>query len=551
MINLFNWLPALVRQFTFYCSDSPDPPDPDPLIGESALMQAEIGLEALDFYKQQYQENKPRQAAIDDAVIKAVQSQQAIAESNKAQGDEYYNYLKTTYRPLEQSIVDDANAYNVPAERERRAIAAGATVEQEIAAQRAAGERNLRSMGIRPDSGAATTGGDWRDIVGAAAKAGAVNQARDQAEQYGRALKMDAASLGRGLPGNAATAYGISTNASNSAVGNAGAGAGNARADAAMMGQGFQTALAGWGGAGSTALGGYNAQMQSYQAQQQQQGDIWGAVGMVAGSVLGGPIGGAIGGAVLGQKKADGGKIVGPGTGTSDSVSAINVDDGSPVQVSNGEYVIPEDVVRALGTKYFDKLLEKYHTPVDQQQGMADGGKVRPKTYSDSEPPASWTKRNLPRRQDVADPQAIPAYTHDQMPNPGIPMDAPRTEHRKFTGFLRQDGVDYPTFRGEDGREWVGPPGGFSGDPVEMADGGPVLFSSLPVARRSMRPRLWQQRVIPHWEAAGIQTKYPRVYQRMLDRGYTVQQAPQPAPAPAQQPQQAIPPRSYGGGGRN
>lgn len=50
-----------------------------------------------------------------------------------------------------------------------------------------------------------------------------------------------------------------------------------------------------------------------------------------------------------------GGKIAGPGTGTSDSITA---------RVSDGEYIIPADVVRAKGTDFFDKLLESHHTKV-------------------------------------------------------------------------------------------------------------------------------------------------------------------------------------------
>lgn len=57
-----------------------------------------------------------------------------------------------------------------------------------------------------------------------------------------------------------------------------------------------------------------------------------------------------------------GGKIVGPGTGRSDSINGVNQSTGAPVKVSNGEYVIPADVVKTLGTKYFDTLVRKHHT---------------------------------------------------------------------------------------------------------------------------------------------------------------------------------------------
>lgn len=52
-----------------------------------------------------------------------------------------------------------------------------------------------------------------------------------------------------------------------------------------------------------------------------------------------------------------GGKVAGPGTGTSDSV---------PIRVSAGEYVIPAHVVRAKGTEFFDKMLASYETPPEK-----------------------------------------------------------------------------------------------------------------------------------------------------------------------------------------
>lgn len=50
----------------------------------------------------------------------------------------------------------------------------------------------------------------------------------------------------------------------------------------------------------------------------------------------------------------NGGKIAGPGTGTSDSI---------PAMLSDGEYVIPADVVRRYGTKFFDQMIASAHTP--------------------------------------------------------------------------------------------------------------------------------------------------------------------------------------------
>jgi len=57
---------------------------------------------------------------------------------------------------------------------------------------------------------------------------------------------------------------------------------------------------------------------------------------------------------------ARGGYLQGPGTGRSDSINTVNESTGNPVSVANGEYVIPEHVVRAKGREFFDNLLRRY-----------------------------------------------------------------------------------------------------------------------------------------------------------------------------------------------
>lgn len=57
---------------------------------------------------------------------------------------------------------------------------------------------------------------------------------------------------------------------------------------------------------------------------------------------------------------ADGGMLQGPGTGRSDSIGTVNESSGQPVKVANGEYIIPEHIVRAKGRDFFDKMLRQY-----------------------------------------------------------------------------------------------------------------------------------------------------------------------------------------------
>lgn len=74
----------------------------------------------------------------------------------------------------------------------------------------------------------------------------------------------------------------------------------------------------------------------------------------------------ANGGTVRGTKNRDGkgGKISGPGTGTSDSVTAVNRDTGDPILLSSGEYILPADTVRKVGKGALDKLVDETHKPV-------------------------------------------------------------------------------------------------------------------------------------------------------------------------------------------
>jgi hypothetical protein len=61
-------------------------------------------------------------------------------------------------------------------------------------------------------------------------------------------------------------------------------------------------------------------------------------------------------------------ELVGPGTGTSDSIPAV-IDGQRPAALSSGEFVIPAHVVRAKGTEFFDKLIAQYADNKGQENG--------------------------------------------------------------------------------------------------------------------------------------------------------------------------------------
>jgi len=218
--------------------DSPD----NSGINAAALANAQLSRETLDWYKKIYEESAPdraRVAAINEAVSNA---QLAALNSNTALSNDYANYAKTTFRPMEQAIVADANSFNTP-ERVNQAVGkAQADVRDGFSNAAKQQQRALSRIGVNPFSGKALSMGNQLAMAQAAALAGASNKARSDTETLGYARKMDAANLGRNLASNQATSAGVALNAGNSAVGNAGQTLTQANQAAAQMGQGFSTA---------------------------------------------------------------------------------------------------------------------------------------------------------------------------------------------------------------------------------------------------------------------------------------------------------------------
>ena len=88
-------------------------------------------------------------------------------------------------------------------------------------------------------------------------------------------------------------------------------------------------------------------------------GDMGGTNGGSAGDVGVGEGDSSSSDAGFGGTLANGGPVSGPGTGTSDSIMAM---------LSDGEYVIPADVVDTVGVEFFDALREAFHQPAAVQR---------------------------------------------------------------------------------------------------------------------------------------------------------------------------------------
>lgn len=262
-------------------------PAPDPAIGAAALQNSAISKEALDWYKQQYADGASDRALATSVAQKNATADLALKDQQLQIASDTNNYYKSTFQPLEQSIVDAANAYDTPERRAQNVSAAMAGVDTQLTAAKDQALREAAGRGVDPSSGNFIAAQGLLDVNGAAAKAAAGNKAILDTETMGAAKKMDAASLGRNLATNQTAQASSAIQAGQSALNSAIAPTQVSNAAAATMGTGFNTAIQG----NSSAASILNAQYQS-QAQAASQGNstmsaLGGIAGQFAGSAAG------------------------------------------------------------------------------------------------------------------------------------------------------------------------------------------------------------------------------------------------------------------------
>jgi hypothetical protein len=257
------------------CKDEPD----NSGINAAAEANAALSKESLDFYKQIYAEQGPMRERAANTAMEVADQQLVSMKSSTDLAEEYAGYNRNTFRPLEQGIVADANAYDIEARGSEAAGRAMADVSMQSEIARQSLTRSQQRMGVNPSSGRAMAMSAQMAQGEALAKASAATSARDKVETIGAARKMDAASLGRGLASNQATSAGLALNAGNSATNNAGVPLSQSSQSANVMGQGFNTSMQANNSAGS--LYGQSAQLQG------KDSGLMGALGGVAGQFAG------------------------------------------------------------------------------------------------------------------------------------------------------------------------------------------------------------------------------------------------------------------------
>lgn len=315
-------------------------------------------------------------------------AQLRLAEEQAALAREQWDTYKETYQPFIEDQLDDARedrefyeAQIRPIEQQqidsvnddREEFAAGqaaADIDKQYDIAREGEARRLQSYGVDPSS--ARSIGDNRRSANemAAAKAAVVNNARidERDRQFNR--RSAVTNMGRvNRTALAGPRIPITPGGVNSAYGAAGAGFGSA----AGIQQNRANSLARDAGQFSKGLTNLflkrpSSGVASPNFGANPQAAIPGFGGVFQAFSEGGPVE-----APISQYE-----IEGPGTETSDSVPAM-IDDGQgnqyPARLSDGEYVLPADVVKYHGTKFLDEMVRKVkegkgrHQQVGLQRG--------------------------------------------------------------------------------------------------------------------------------------------------------------------------------------
>lgn len=336
-------------------SDPPPAPDYSEIASaseKSAQLSYQLGQDQLKWAKEQFAQNKE----VSDAVISAALGRMEVSDQQAQADRARYEQI---FQPLEEQLAYDAENWASPEKKEQAAGAAEADVATQFNQARTAAQQKLEQFGVDPSQTRAGALDLQSRVAEAAAAAGAGNQARTALDAQQLALRSEAINVGRGYPGQIATQYGTALNSGNQA---ANTGLATTQSGASTMGTPTQ-----WQGLGNNALGiwgntlnmGYQNQLSSWQAQQQQSSGIGGLLGTGLGIAASFIPGFAEGGPVPAQALPVGPQHDGVQVPAAASPSRGGVHDDVPARLTAGEFIVPQDIVRWKGEEFFQNMIQK------------------------------------------------------------------------------------------------------------------------------------------------------------------------------------------------
>lgn len=206
---------------------------------------ARLGREQFDWYKAEYERTRPQREQEAARAGRIADAQYEGMQYAMQQARDWDARNKAVYQPLEDSFIKDAAAFDTEGRREELAGQAMADTQRAFDSAEGQQMRAMTASGVNPNSGAALALRENSKVQKALGLAGAGTRARTQARAEGRALKMDAVGLGKGVVGNQATMLQAANSGGNSAVASGMSGLNATYSGAPMMAQGFNSAMAG------------------------------------------------------------------------------------------------------------------------------------------------------------------------------------------------------------------------------------------------------------------------------------------------------------------
>jgi hypothetical protein len=268
---------------SFGKSSAPKAPDYSGIAQASedqAQKEFDLGEDQLSFYKDQYNTYLPY-------VTDYLTSTTKTSDENRDRANEYYDYYKSEYKPLESKFVDQVNDYASPTRTAVKAGAAEADVANQYDASRKSALSSLESYGIDPSQtryGAldlSTRVAQARDTAAAGTKS------RLNTEAVGLGLEGEAIKTGRGYAPDVSGAYDTATKAGSAGINSTTSYLGTE--DSAM---GSPTSYLDSGnkslsGATTALSTGYNDSLSSYNANQTSSANTSKGIGSLLGGALG------------------------------------------------------------------------------------------------------------------------------------------------------------------------------------------------------------------------------------------------------------------------
>jgi hypothetical protein len=245
-------------------------------MGVAALKSAQLGEDALNFYKSIYQSDlapmQKRQQDMAERVSQSFLEDSALArETAKARLAE-----DEVNRPLRERVVADAMGYDSQEQIGKQMGIAAANVNQQFS--------NALAQKARLESRYGRVGGSFGDtnsalLAQATAASGLMTNAARETKDKAIALRAGANEAMSGRSNTAGNYLSIAGNGLQGALGAGSSVMNDMRANAGLVGQGYGLGLQGYGQSANIYGQEFNGRMQGYNAQMQAISGLAGAAG--------------------------------------------------------------------------------------------------------------------------------------------------------------------------------------------------------------------------------------------------------------------------------